>query len=83
MDYQSDNYIQPFNKGYIWKNTSDNLIIADDSISVLNTYVGEKTQQATSVVTQTDQDCYQLEAGCFSVYGFEVGCGIFAMKESN
>ncbi|KAF8911821.1 beta-glucan synthesis-associated protein [Mucidula mucida] len=61
----------PFNEGYVWKNTSDNLIIADDTISVLNTYIGEKTQQATSVVTDTDQNCYQLEGGCFSVYGFE------------
>ncbi|KAK0439544.1 glycoside hydrolase family 16 protein [Armillaria borealis] len=62
----------PFNKGYIWDNSSDNLFIQDPSISVQNTYLGGVTQQATSVVTNTDQDCYQLESGCFSVYGFEV-----------
>ena len=29
------------------------------------------SEQATSVVTNTDQDCYTGEKGCFSVYGFE------------
>ncbi|PBK78840.1 glycoside hydrolase family 16 protein [Armillaria solidipes] len=61
----------PFNKGYIWDNSSDNLFIQDPSISVQNTYLGGVTQQATSVVTNTDQACYQLESGCFSIYGFE------------
>ncbi|KAK0496775.1 glycoside hydrolase family 16 protein [Armillaria luteobubalina] len=61
----------PFNKAYIWDNSSDNLIIPDPSISVQNTYLGGVTQQATSIVTNTDQACYQLESGCFSVYGFE------------
>ncbi|KAK0211292.1 glycoside hydrolase family 16 protein [Desarmillaria ectypa] len=61
----------PFNKGYIWDNSSDNLFIQDPSITVQNTYLGGLTQQATSVVTNTNQDCYQLETGCFSIYGFE------------
>lgn len=70
-------FFQPFNEGYVWTNTSENFYIADESISELNTYLGEKTQQATSVVTDTDPNCYQLEAGCFSVYGFEV-CDILS-----
>ena len=41
------------------------------SISALNTFKGSVTQQATSVVTSTDPNCYEGETGCFSVYGFE------------
>ncbi|EIN14050.1 beta-glucan synthesis-associated protein [Punctularia strigosozonata HHB-11173 SS5] len=61
----------PFNAGYIWFNTSDNLIIPNASSSELNSYIGGVFQQATSVVTATDQGCYELEQDCFSVYGFE------------
>ncbi|KAG7451540.1 glycoside hydrolase family 16 protein [Guyanagaster necrorhizus] len=61
----------PFNKGYVWDNSSDNLIIADSSISSLNSYIGGSYQQATSVVSETAQECYQLLTGCFSTYGFE------------
>ncbi|KAJ6533295.1 beta-glucan synthesis-associated [Mycena vulgaris] len=61
----------PFNAGYVWYNTSDNLVIADPDISVFNTYIGGAYQQATSVVTQTNQRCYELLDACFSVYGFE------------
>lgn len=64
--------LQPFNQGYNWQNTSQNMIIPDTSISTLNTYQGGITQQATSVVTATNQQCYQLDGACFSVYGFEV-----------
>ncbi|KAG0692679.1 beta-glucan synthesis-associated [Suillus ampliporus] len=39
----------PFNAGYIWKNTSDNEIIPNPSITVLN----------TSAVTNTNQGCYE------------------------
>ncbi|KAJ7042400.1 beta-glucan synthesis-associated protein [Mycena alexandri] len=62
----------PFNNEYIWFNTSDNLIIPDPANSVLNTYIGGAFQQATSVVTNTNQECYQLiNSTCFSIYGFE------------
>lgn len=65
--------MKPFNAGYIWKNTSANEVIVNPSISVQNTYVGSVLQQATSVVTDTNQSCYEDEGGCYSVYGFEVG----------
>lgn len=29
------------------------------------------SEQATSVVTEIDQNCYTNETGCFSIYGFE------------
>jgi len=61
----------PFNNEYLWFNTSANLIIANPSISELNTYIGGAFQQAASVVTVTNQECYELEGGCFSTYGFE------------
>ncbi|EGO27663.1 glycoside hydrolase family 16 protein [Serpula lacrymans var. lacrymans S7.9] len=61
----------PFNAGYIWANTSENEIIPNPSVSVQNTYIGGVQQQATSVVTDTNQGCYEGETGCFAVYGFE------------
>jgi len=60
----------PFNAAYLW-NTTGNMIIPDPTISVENGYIGGDTQQATSVVTQTNQDCYELTGNCYSVYGFE------------
>lgn len=77
---------QPFNAQYQWFNTSDNLIIADATVTTLNSYVGGVYQQATSALSTTgdtidvpkldthfvaDQDCYQMKTGCFSTYGFE------------
>jgi len=62
----------PFNDKYIWLNTSANLIIPDPSISALNSYIGGDTQQASSVVTSINQDCYELsESPCYNTYGFE------------
>ena len=61
----------PFNEAYVWKNTSANLKIPDPDVTILNSYMGGAYQQATSAVSQTNQDCYQLEGGCFAVYGFE------------
>ncbi|KAF8450630.1 glycoside hydrolase family 16 protein [Boletus edulis BED1] len=61
----------PFNAGYIWQNTSANEVIANPTISVQNTYTGSVLQQATSVVTETNQLCYEGESGCYSIYGFE------------
>ncbi|KAJ7574310.1 beta-glucan synthesis-associated [Mycena floridula] len=61
----------PFNEGYLWFNTTDNYKIYDDDATTLNDYLGGAFQQATSGVTDTDQNCYELGTGCFSVYGFE------------
>ncbi|KAF9006595.1 glycoside hydrolase family 16 protein [Cyathus striatus] len=61
----------PFNHRYSWDNSSDNMIITDPSISHLNDFVGSITQQATSVVTDTNQRCYEYVEDCYSVYGFE------------
>ncbi|KZP22000.1 glycoside hydrolase family 16 protein [Athelia psychrophila] len=61
----------PFNEGYNWSNTSANLIIPNTSISELNSYMGGSTQQSTSVITATNQDCYQTGTQCFNIYGLE------------
>lgn len=48
------------------------MIIANAALSSQNTYVGGTTQQATSVVTHTDMNCYESGGtGCQSIYGFE------------
>ena len=65
--------MKPFNAGYVWENTSVNEVIANPSVSIQNTYTGSVLQQATSVVTETNQLCYDAMSGCYSIYGFEVG----------
>ncbi|KAJ7612858.1 glycoside hydrolase family 16 protein [Mycena polygramma] len=61
----------PFNAGYIWDNSSDNLVIADTTLSQQNSYNGGLFQQATFVVSATNQGCYQLIDQCYAVQGFE------------
>ncbi|OSX59472.1 glycoside hydrolase family 16 protein [Postia placenta MAD-698-R-SB12] len=65
----------PFNYGYLWFNTSENEIIPDPTISKQNSYIGGVLQQATSVVTDTNPNCYEGETGCYSIYGFEYAPG--------
>ncbi|KZP15522.1 glycoside hydrolase family 16 protein [Athelia psychrophila] len=62
----------PFNPAYEWLNTTENMIIPDLTISIMNTYAGGIYQQAASVVTNTNQDCYE-DGGtqCYGVYGIE------------
>ncbi|KIK04696.1 glycoside hydrolase family 16 protein [Laccaria amethystina LaAM-08-1] len=62
----------PFNHAYTWDNSSENMILGDPSISKMNTFVGNVIQQASSVVTKTNQRCYELVDGCFSTYGVEI-----------
>ncbi|THV01902.1 glycoside hydrolase family 16 protein [Dendrothele bispora CBS 962.96] len=62
----------PFDFGYDWRNTSDVMTIYNTDVSKENSYHGSTYQEATSVVTDTDSNCYELGGtGCFSVYGFE------------
>ncbi|KIY50386.1 SKN1-domain-containing protein [Fistulina hepatica ATCC 64428] len=65
----------PFNHGYIWDNTSDNLILANPAISALNGFTGSATQQATSVVTETNRAGYEDNGAQFEVYGFQYKTG--------
>jgi len=37
----------------------------------MNDYLGSVTQQATSVITNTNLDTYERSAGLYSVYAFE------------
>ncbi|KAH9955314.1 glycoside hydrolase family 16 protein [Russula dissimulans] len=66
----------PFDAQYAWQNTSSNLYIADPTVTAFNTYIGGAFQQTTSALAFTNSDCYELEAQCFSVYGYEyvTGC---------
>lgn len=49
------------------------MIIQDPSHSYLNTYRGATYQQASSIVSLTNQQCYEFSsAPCYSEYGFEV-----------
>ena len=44
---------QPFNPGYEWFNTSQNVVIPNPLKSSFNEYTGGVFQQATSIVTET------------------------------
>ncbi|KDR83974.1 hypothetical protein GALMADRAFT_236526 [Galerina marginata CBS 339.88] len=61
----------PFNRAYVWDNSTENEILADPSVSRLNGFIGSASQMATSVVTDTNQLCYELVQDCYSVYGFQ------------
>ncbi|KAF9078818.1 beta-glucan synthesis-associated [Rhodocollybia butyracea] len=61
----------PFDDEYTWLNNSANLVIYNESITLLNSYKGGAYQQATSCVTETVQNCYQLNGTCFATYGVE------------
>lgn len=60
----------PFNAMYNWFNTSDNMIITDPN-TAQNTYLGGVFQQTTSGLAVTNQNCYELNTGCFAIYGFQ------------
>ncbi|KZP20198.1 glycoside hydrolase family 16 protein [Athelia psychrophila] len=61
----------PFDAAYIWANSSANEIIFDTDLTALNTYIGGDTQQATSGVTEVNQECYEGTGGQYGIYGFE------------
>ncbi|KAJ6495846.1 glycoside hydrolase family 16 protein [Mycena vulgaris] len=61
----------PFDAGYKAFNSTDNLIIPNPSTTAQNAFVGNRFQQTTSGLSNTNQDCYQLKGQCFSTYGFE------------
>ncbi|RDB19924.1 Beta-glucan synthesis-associated protein KRE6 [Hypsizygus marmoreus] len=70
----------PFNRAWIWQNTTENMIVPNPSVSQQNTFIGSATQQATSVVTDTSQLCYEQDAACYSVYAFEVSISFFSIQ---
>jgi hypothetical protein len=50
--------------------------VDDPEVTVINPYRGGIFQQTTSGLAVTNQTCYELSGGCFTVYGFEYkpGC---------
>ncbi|PSS37591.1 hypothetical protein PHLCEN_2v607 [Hermanssonia centrifuga] len=61
----------PFNEEYQWFNTTDNLIIPNATATFLNPYMGGAFQQATSGVTESNQEAYELTGNVYSVYGVQ------------
>ncbi|KAF7300811.1 GH16 domain-containing protein [Mycena kentingensis (nom. inval.)] len=61
----------PFDAAYNWNNQSGNMVIYNETLSHQNSYSGGIWQEATSVVTTTNQDCYQLKNPCYATHGFE------------
>ncbi|KAL1677314.1 glycoside hydrolase family 16 protein [Schizophyllum commune] len=64
--------LAPFNEAYTWFNTSETLVIPNATMSALNAYKGGRYQQAASVVSHTNANCYEFDGtACFSLYAFE------------
>ncbi|KAJ7072320.1 beta-glucan synthesis-associated [Mycena amicta] len=61
----------PFDAGYQWQNTSEFFTLADPTISMINGFKGSITQEATSILTNTNPLCYEDNGDCFESYGFE------------
>ncbi|KAG1846850.1 glycoside hydrolase family 16 protein [Suillus subluteus] len=68
----------PMNNAYQWSNTSENYNIPNPDITQLNSYLGGVYQQSTSGVTNTNQNCYTQNTGCFSTYGYQYQPGYSA-----
>ncbi|CEL61387.1 Beta-glucan synthesis-associated protein KRE6 OS=Saccharomyces cerevisiae (strain ATCC 204508 / S288c) GN=KRE6 PE=1 SV=2 [Rhizoctonia solani AG-1 IB] len=64
----------PFNAEFRW-DIDENLVIYNHENSHLNTFTGNERQQTTSVVTNTNQQCYTASGGCFQTYGTEYKTG--------
>ncbi|KZT57876.1 glycoside hydrolase family 16 protein [Calocera cornea HHB12733] len=68
--------LAPFDAGWQINSTSDaDYQVYNTGISDVNSYHGGVYQEAASVLTQTNQQCYQQNSGCFSTYGFEIQPG--------
>lgn len=50
---------------------------------VPNSCVAGAYQQTTSGLSLTDQDCYELDMGCYSVYGFEYQPGFAEVRSQS
>ncbi|KAG9037321.1 hypothetical protein FRB95_005960 [Tulasnella sp. JGI-2019a] len=61
----------PFDMYYNFNNASDVVINYNPQLTAQNTFAGSTYQEATSLVTTTDQNCYELGTGCYSTYGFQ------------
>ncbi|KAG9019307.1 hypothetical protein FRB90_004020 [Tulasnella sp. 427] len=62
----------PFDMYYLWNNGTDAVTVYDTSLTSQNSFSGNTYQEAASLLTTTDQNCYQNGGtGCYSVYGFE------------
>jgi len=61
----------PFNEEYKWFNSSANFIVPNDTSTYFNTYMGGAYQQATSCLTHTDPEAYELSGNVFQIYGMQ------------
>ncbi|KAI0094783.1 glycoside hydrolase family 16 protein [Irpex rosettiformis] len=65
----------PFNAQYKWLNTTANLIIPNETSTYLNEYAGAVYQQATSSLTYTNPEAYELSGNVFEIYGMQYQAG--------
>lgn len=61
----------PFNSFYLYDNSSDLAVLTHPETDEVNGYHGSVFQQSVSGVIRTNQECYQLESGCYDEYAFE------------
>ncbi|KIP11417.1 glycoside hydrolase family 16 protein [Phlebiopsis gigantea 11061_1 CR5-6] len=61
----------PFDAEYHWFNTTANLVIPNTTSTWLNEYQGGVFQQATSCLTNTNPEAYELTGNQYSIYGIQ------------
>ncbi|GBE78036.1 beta-glucan synthesis-associated [Sparassis latifolia] len=61
----------PFNHQYLWDNTTETYSITNTTATFLNPYLGGAFQQATSGVTENNQQAYELTGAEYAVYGYQ------------
>ncbi|KAF8958578.1 beta-glucan synthesis-associated protein-domain-containing protein [Flammula alnicola] len=65
----------PYNAAYEFNNATGNVVFQDNGTTIHNPFVGGAFQQTTSGLATTNQNCYELNQGCFAVYAFEYRTG--------
>jgi beta-glucan synthesis-associated protein KRE6 len=71
----------PFNAYYSWDNATY-ATIYNSTATQLNAYRGSVYQQASSAISNTNQNCYEGNSACYSTYGFEYKPGYDSDGES-
>lgn len=65
----------PYNAAYKPNNATGNILYQDGGNTISNPFRGGAFQQSTSGLANTNQECYELTSGCFTVYAFEYQTG--------
>jgi beta-glucanase (GH16 family) len=66
--------VAPFDSGYKWLNTSDNVEFIDPTYH--NEFIGNDRQETLSGLSTNVQECYENNGGCSAIYAYEYQPGL-------